>query len=255
MKQLDIVLVLTRLVKERALYIKQRVALENSVYGLCASVLGFNPFAEDKEKLKKLKIEVTKLQKKILNKKTNPKDLSAELEQNIWLVAQPLLQCRKTLSEAISGKDKKIEDLAKKLPIAHMVETIKGFGYGSLGNIVGHASRPLFHYSRKGIFKRFGVGCIDGERQGKNVKGNTDKGLRHGFCPRRRSVLWIIGDSLLKKQAKSDAKYGKIYREVKEEELRKNSDVQPIVAHLRAKRKMEKTLLWDLCNAWQQGEQ
>jgi len=86
--------------------------------------------------------------------------------------------------------------------------------------------------------------CLRGERQGYKVKGDTDKGLVHGYCKRRRTTLAVVGDNLVKL---NKDKYRKIYddRRLYEE----NNGVTKGV-HRRAKRYMEKHLLKDIFAEW-----
>jgi hypothetical protein len=81
---------------------------------------------------------------------------------------------------------------------------------------------------------------------------------------RRRSVMYMIGDTMLKAQVRAvkDAdgektdertslgEYGRVYLDRKKYEIDRNPEIKPIIAHRRAQRYMEKKLLKDLWVSW-----
>jgi hypothetical protein len=103
---------------------------------------------------------------------------------------------------------------------------------------------------------------MEGVRQGGLAKGSSaEQWIEHGYNKRRRSVVWTIGDSLIKtnKDDKGDPGfYKKIYNERKEYETKNltktakkaKEKFKPIVVHRKAQRYMEKRLLRDLWNEW-----
>ena len=75
----------------------------------------------------------------------------------------------------------------------------------------------------------------------------------HGYSPRRRSVMWNIGDPMIKcsiREGKAISPYGQIYLDRKAYEVARNPEIKPIHAHRRAQRYMEKRLLKDLWKEW-----
>ena len=162
---------------------------------------------------------------------------------------------------------KLITKLAKQLPVWESFgEQVNGFGALGLGIIVGEAGN-LSDYPKKGhLWKRMGVAVLDGVAQGK-LKGNAsaETWIRHGYNPARRSRLYTIGDSLIKKQGP----YRDVYLQRKEYERTRAemSGLQVLPAakitakikaecmseghvHARSQRYMEKRLLRDLLGAW-----
>ena len=80
-----------------------------------------------------------------------------------------------------------------------------GFGALSLAQIVGEAGDLLNYANPAKVWKRFGLAVINGERQQK--KTNVDLAALHGYSPRRHSIIFVISDSLLKKQNDYKALY------------------------------------------------
>jgi hypothetical protein len=161
---------------------------------------------------------------------------------------------------------KEMEQIARALPVWKAFgEEIRGFGAASLAAIIAEAG-DLSNYDDKAkLWKRMGVAVLDGIRQGGLVKGaGAEAWIAHGYNPMRRSVMWNIGDTMLKAQirkVKSDdgedtgertslGKYGQSYLDRKVYELAREPEMQPIKAHRRAQRYMEKRLLKDLWQAW-----
>jgi hypothetical protein len=89
-----------------------------------------------------------------------------------------------------------------------------------------------------------GVGLVDGQRQRRTT--DADLAVRMGYNAERRSVLYCIGDSLLKKQNP----YRELYLQRKAYEQEKAPDGTKMLWHRRAQRYMEKRLLRDLWRAW-----
>jgi hypothetical protein len=111
------------------------------------------------------------------------------------LATFPLLAARRQIEPHRAIAEKALEEFAKQLPIAHVVAATKGLGFLGLAGIVGEAGAVGEYRSVSGLWKRFGVGVINGERQGRR----TDKleALEHGFAPARRAVMWNVGNQLI----------------------------------------------------------
>jgi hypothetical protein len=111
-----------------------------------------------------------------------------------------------------------------------------------------------------------GLGCMDGNRQGNPGPGATSEDwIAHKYSPRRRSAMFVIGDTMLKKRSTYRDLYDerKIYEQEKARAAgltiapaakipakRKHEFISEGVIHLRSKRYMEKRLLRDLWVAW-----
>lgn len=133
--------------------------------------------------------------------------------------------------------------LAKQLPVWPWWKSVNGLGALGLAQIVGE-SGDLSNYANPGkLWKRLGLAVIDGKSQ-RRVSGAA--ALEHGYSPRRRSVMYCIGDSAIKKQSP----YRDLYLERKEYEKAKVPDLTPMHHHRRAQRYMEKRILKHLWQRW-----
>ncbi len=162
---------------------------------------------------------------------------------------------------------------AKKLPVSAWVESVRGFGLLGLAMIIGEAGN-LFNYEGSAqLRQRMGIGGLPNGEIQRRRRGAA--GIEHGYCPRRRSVLWVIGESLLKGQSERiDKKTGEVLRkagpyrliydtrkaielprcEAMADAMKAKSSTGKYSykrhAHNRAKRIMEKELIKDLWRAW-----
>lgn len=148
--------------------------------------------------------------------------------------------------------EKMLIGLAKELPVAEWARTIRGFGVDNgvgLGQIVGEAG-DLGRFDKKGqLWKRMGLAVINGERQRK-VKDKEMAAL-HGYSPRRRSVMFSLGDSMIRAQGT----YVPVYYREKERQLAIHPELLDKKGgkghiHNRARRYMEKMMLRDLWQVW-----
>jgi len=146
--------------------------------------------------------------------------------------------------------DRMISAEVAKLPIAAWWQANVFNVLGSLGSIIGEAG-DLSNYSNPAkLWKRMGLGVIEGRRQGAPGKDATaDDWIAHGYSPARRAVMWNIAASLVRK--KSPVFYP-IYIARKEYELPRRATKKH--ADNCARRYMEKQLLVMLWNAWRAAE-
>jgi hypothetical protein len=156
----------------------------------------------------------------------------------------PLIQARDGIETHRKAIEKLLAKQAADLPASEWVGSVKGFGIGSLAAIVGEAG-DLSNYSNPAkLWKRMGLAVMpNGERQRRFA--DKEMAVLAGYNPSRRSVVWNIGDCLIKANS---PQYRPVYDKRKEYELTRTD--KPIVAHARAKRYMEKRLLLDLWKAW-----
>jgi hypothetical protein len=162
----------------------------------------------------------------------------------------PLHAAAKVIEKDIAIIEAKLADLARQLPVAAWIERdVRGVGLLSLAAIIGEAG-DLAGYERVSqLWKRMGVAVIDGERQRKCADAN--KAMRHGYTPERRAVIWVVGDGLIK-QGEALREFYLARKAVEAEKIdpKTGKPVRKIVAHLRAKRVMEKRFLKMLLKRW-----
>lgn len=165
-------------------------------------------------------------------------DLAALVSLPYQLAEEPLRHNRAML-------EKRLEKLAQQLPVYAWVASIRGLGALGLAQIVGETGDLANYANPAKVWKRMGLAVIGGERQRKVI---GDAALEHGYNPKRRSVMWVIGDSLLK--GNRDGEYRTYYLAEKDRQRELHPELSDMQTHLRAKRHMEKRLLRDLWVVW-----
>jgi hypothetical protein len=168
-----------------------------------------------------------------------------ELATTALLAMQPLLEGRDGIEKARLAVEKRLLKLAKGLPIAPWIEGVRGVGMLSLAGIVGEAGDIGSYSNPAKLWKRMGLAVIGGERQRKK---EGDAGILHGYNPARRSLMWTIGDCIIR----AGGPLKELYNQRKEYEAPRVKT--KMHAHNRAKRYIEKRLLRDLWRAWRDGQ-
>lgn len=157
----------------------------------------------------------------------------------------PLLAGRAAVEESRKAVEKSLVRAAKELPVAEWVGHQRGLGLLLVAGIVGEAGDLGGYATHSKLWKRMGVAVIDGKRQRK-VAGEA--ALVHGYAPRRRSLVWVLGGCLMKAVGEFKAVY----------DIRKAHELErgfpKAHAHNRAKRYMEKRALRELWRAWRQAD-
>lgn len=159
----------------------------------------------------------------------------------------PLLEARDVNRKARLYHERAMEKLAHQLDVFAWVEKVRGFGPLGLAQIIGECG-DLGHYPNPAkLWKRLGLAVIEGKAQRRVA--DAEKAKLHGFNPRRRAIMFCIGDSMIK----AHGPYREIYLKRKEYEAQKLPESEggrKIIWHRRAQRYAEKRLLRDLWNTW-----
>ena len=183
-----------------------------------------------------------------------------------WLA--PYHAAMEPLVQAIAIEEKKLAMLGGQLPVAGWAAGVPGLSTRFLAMIVGEcAARALDDADRligpgefktvSALWKHMGLAVFDGERQ-RRVAG--DAAILQGYVPRRRSLMWNIGESILKQQIRNPkdgerhavGPYGQLYIDRRAHEIAAGVERDCII-HARAKRFIEKRLLRDLWAAWRRA--
>lgn len=178
-------------------------------------------------------------------------------EVALWLA--PYHEAVRPLREAINLHERLLTKLGRQLPVAEWASGVAGLSPRFLAMIVGECGiGPGEYRSVSALWKRMGMAVIGAQRQ-RRVTG--DAALEHGYVPRRRSLMWNVGESIIKQQVRKDpadeearvaiGDYGQLYLERKAYEAERVETKAH--AHNRAKRHIEKRLLRELWRAWRQA--
>ncbi|MGN6518691.1 MAG: hypothetical protein ACTHK2_04615 [Dokdonella sp.] len=169
----------------------------------------------------------------------------AGLAMTVLPIASVALDAQASFEKAAKGTERMLAKLALQTPGAEFVASVSGFGALGLSQIIGEAGDLSNYAGPAKLWKRMGLGLIStGERQ--RCFTDAAKTIEAGYSPRRRSIMFVIGDSLLKKQGP----YRDLYLRRKLYEQQKKPDGTKMLWHRRAQRYMEKRLLRDLWRAW-----
>lgn len=132
---------------------------------------------------------------------------------------------------------------------AETILKVRGLAGGSYAAILAEAG-PITNYSNPAkLWKRFGL-AVDGDRRQGNLAGlsaedRTAKGVADGYSPRRRALLKIVSDNVIRA---SDVTYRKVFDEYKEAQLAKG--LSKGHANNRALRYVAKRILLHIWQIW-----
>lgn len=153
--------------------------------------------------------------------------------------------------------------LGEQLPVwLEWAKDIRGISPFGLAQIVGEAGDLGGYANPAKLWRRMGLAVINGQRQGRRT--NAEEALEHGYSPRRRAVMFCLGDSFVK----TGGPYRDIYLARKEIEAAKpackhslcqakknEGRCRPAHIHNRARRWTEKRFLKDLWRAWRRDHE
>ncbi|MEZ2410557.1 hypothetical protein AB6806_27550 [Bosea sp. RCC_152_1] len=157
----------------------------------------------------------------------------------------PLTEARDGVEKHRKLVEKRLVKLAKELPVASWVESVRGVGLASLAAIIGEAGDLSAYDNPAKLWKRMGLAVMpDGGRQ-RRIGGV--EALDHGYSPARRSVMWNLGACIVKAGGPLKDVYDvrKLYEAERVE--------TKMHAHNRAQRYVEKRFLRDLWSRWRRA--
>lgn len=221
------------------------------------------------------KTEADVLYKSMLNGQKHPH------AGTMVMVSQPFVDARGIIQAHRAECEKQLTKMAKELHVWPWAEAVKGFGALSLASVVGEAGDLARFDTVSKFWKRMGLAVIGGGRQ-RLVAGAA--AIEHGYNPARRSVVWNVGECLIKQQGDYRALYlERMAREVEkcwEEGLQHATTTAATVTswanrglpepvkvskvdetqyrscghiHNRSKRYVEKRLMRELWKAWRRS--
>lgn len=167
-----------------------------------------------------------------------------ELEEVAFAATFPLVEAGKSVELHRKAVEKRLLKLAAQLPIAEFILGLRGVGLLSLAGIIGEAGDLSIYPNPAKLWKRMGVGLVDGGRQRRLL--DKEAALRHGYSPSRRSHMWNIGSCIIK----AGGPLKDLYVERKEYELTKPETASKLHAHRKAQRYVEKRLLREMWCEW-----
>lgn len=167
-----------------------------------------------------------------------------ELAEVAFAATFPLVEAGKSVELHRKAVEKRLIKLASQLPIAGFIMNLRGVGLLSLAGIIGEAGDLSAYGNPAKLWKRMGMGLVDGERQRRVC--DAEAAIKHGYSPSRRSHMWNIGSCIIK----AGGPLKDLYVERKEYELTKPETASKLHAHRKAQRYVEKRLLRDMWCEW-----
>ncbi|GAG33588.1 unnamed protein product, partial [marine sediment metagenome] len=223
---------LRELYAQRRPVMKAQLRLDNEASAQIRLALGWTPDLTEKER-KAICLKADKVRNMILKDKPVPAEL-AEVAERV----EPFVLACKVARTPFDSRRRELERHMRKgaeaLPVWPWAEEVRGFGALGLATIVGEAGDLGNYAGPAKLWKRMGLGLVGGEIQRKYR--DKEKAAAHGYCPRRRSVSWNIGDPLIKG---NDDGYRTLYDERKAYEMARDPEMSKGHAHKRAQRYME----------------
>lgn len=194
---------LQRLQRQRAILLKSRNMNANRIQAIVAGTLGYSSGMAEKDRRAKF-AEATKVIDSID---------SGNMSHELAGVALVHIQAINRFNEMKAEIEVEMKAIAKQLPVAAWLErpAQRGFGLPFLSIVIGETGN-LSNYPNPGkLWKR--LGCAPFTKEGETLMGATWRsraggkgGIRlsseeweqMGYSPRRRSVAYLIGESMVK---------------------------------------------------------
>ncbi len=162
--------------------------------------------------------------------------------------------------------EKEMRRIARTLPAWPFVESVAGASDLGLAVIVGEAGDPTAYRDKHNLFKRLGIGVVDGVRQGNpGPNASADDWTRHGLNKQRKAEMFtFFYDAMLRAQWRADIKddegeviapthpigpYGEAYQRYKAMYVERGHKYPDRVA----RRRMTQDFIRDVRNAWRVG--
>lgn len=184
-------------------------------------------------------------------------------------VIKGAIQGRIHFSMIEEGAAEKMDELGRSLPIwSWFSDSVFKSSAVSLAVILAETGDLSCYAGPAKLWKRMGLAVMNGTRQGGLRKtAGAQEWIEHGYSARRRAIMFVIGDVLVKQKgpyrdlylqrkeierAKAQSAGLTIAPAAKIPEKRKHEFMSDGHIHRRAQRYMEKRLLRDLWQAWRQ---
>jgi len=205
---------LQSLQRQRAWHLKSRNMMANRLQATVAGTLGYRSGLKESERTAVFR-EASKLIKQIVD---------GEVASNLKGIVLATTEAIKGFNNNKKFLEKQMLAFAKQLPVAPWVEHVdqRGFGLPFLAIVIGETGDLANYANPAKVWRR--LGCAPHTFDGKTLMGATWRSGKHGklpaseweefgYSPRRRSIAYLIGESLVKHN--QDGPYRKRYDETK----------------------------------------
>jgi len=151
--------------------------------------------------------------------------------------------------------EKNIEELASQLPVCEWWVSLVGCASGGLGKIIAETGDLSNYANPDKLKKRLGLSVMKGRAPSTWVRAGgltKEEWVELGYCPRRRSVMYTIGASIIFVKS-PDNRFRLMYEREKEKKIKQkegDEDWPKGRLDLHARRYMEQQLLIELWARW-----
>lgn len=230
----------------REMYLKAAISIENTRAGIVRHCLGFKTSQDESDREAGRKKAASLIASVLKGDDVGHGDLVpliVDMEEGI-----------KAPRKIADDHGKILSKLAKSLPVSDWVTSVKGFGQINFGRIIGEAGDLSLYPNPAKLWKRLGLAPY--QKNGVTKMPSTwmrtgglsaEEWTALGYCPRRRAVAYVLGESLLKA---NKGVYRQRYDEAKARFKENHQDCKDIHAHKHAMLCMVKRLIRDLWVEW-----
>lgn len=256
--------------------IRSQSRCDRSIEALIARSFGYHSGLADAERKKIFKIAQTIRLAVETNAKAGRPTSDPRIPAQVVNIVETSYVARAQWDRMRANIEAEMAATARQLEIWPWVKSIRGVGELGLAVIVSEAGDIGSYSGPAKLWKRLGLACMDGIRQGR-VPGDlsrdqrAEEWKRRGYNPSRRAEIWVfLDDKMFRQQWRGDrdedgkapkktgrpvavaahavGAYGEVYGERKAWNLAR--DLAPKHADNEARRFMAKRFLRDLWVAW-----
>jgi hypothetical protein len=215
---------LRELQRRKVAALKARIAIDNQITALVAIELGYSAGLEEADR-KALWTEAKSVIKHI---GTGGGEHANEIQLAVPVV-QATLQSSEAFDRYLGIIEREMEKLAKTLPVYAWVKEQRGLGALSLAAIVGECGNIGTYSGPAALQSRMGMAPIQHNGTTKMPSSWRSGGglpaevwAEAGYSPRRRSIMYVIGECLVK--LNQEGEFRKRYDEAKAKAKERHED-------------------------------
>lgn len=241
---------LQELQRRKAATLKSRIMIDNQLADLVSTELGYHAGMEEAERKAKRK-QAEQLIKSI-DDGFRSDDGMATVANRVAPIVTSTRIARNGFDAFLSGIEKEMTRLAATLPVATWIEDEdrRGIGLLSLATIIGETG-DLSSYANPGkVWRRLGMAPFQDKMPStwrKEGGLSSEQWTEIGYSPRRRSLMYVIGENIVRANKGS---YRKRYDEAKASGKANHPDWTDGHCHNHGMLLATKRLVRDLWKEW-----
>jgi hypothetical protein len=245
---------LQELQRQRVVALKSRIMLENRLVATVATTMGYHTGLDEQDREKAF-ADARKLIVAVLTGESHD---APSYVVNLVIAGSDGM---KGFTDLVGAYEDRMIEMAQQLPVALWVKHVdqRGFGFLFLAAVIGETG-DLHNYPNPAkVWRRMGCAPFKGKmgatwKSGREGSLSADEWSEFGYSPRRRSLVYLIGENLMKQNANKKTgqvgPYRKVYDEEKLKAQNKHPDWPPQRCHRHAMLLASKQLLLHLWIEW-----